>query len=61
MRFSGHAVVLPGVVDINGKRMLVYRSPQTGDYATQQVLVPTAAVSLLARPGTTVPVADLFV
>jgi Uma2 family endonuclease len=47
------------VVDINGRRLLVYRDPQAGDYATQQVLGPTDAISPLAAPAA-VRVADLL-
>jgi Uma2 family endonuclease len=49
------------VVDINGRRLLVYRDPQAGDYATQQVLGPADAVSPLAAPSAAVRVADLLV
>ena len=49
------------VVDINGRRLLVYRDPQAGDYATQRALGPTDAVSPLAAPAATVQVADLLV
>lgn len=49
------------VVDINGRRLLVYRDPRAGDYATQQALGPTDAVSPLAAPSATVRVADLLV
>jgi Uma2 family endonuclease len=48
------------VVDINGRRLLVYRDPQTGDYATQQALGPPDTVSPLAAPAVTVRVADLL-
>ena len=48
------------VVDINGRRLLVYRDPQAGDYATQQALGPADAVSLLAASAA-VRVADLLV
>jgi Uma2 family endonuclease len=48
------------VVDINGRRLLVYRDPQGGDYATQQVLGPSDAVTPLAAPAATVRVADLL-
>src|SRR5438270_3537640 len=48
------------VVDINGRRLLVYRDPQAGDYATQQALGPADAVSPLAAPAATVRVADLL-
>jgi Uma2 family endonuclease len=48
------------VVDVNGRRLLVYRDPQAGDYATQQALGPTDAVSPLAIPIATVRVADLL-
>jgi Uma2 family endonuclease len=49
------------VVDINGRRLLVYRDPQAGDYASQQSFGPAEAVSPLAAPLTTVRVADLLV
>ena len=49
------------VVDINGRRLLVYRDPRAGDYATQHVLGPADAVSPLAAPAATVRVADLLV
>ncbi len=47
------------VVDINGRRLLVYRDPQAGDYATQQILGPSDVVSPLAAPSA-VRVADLL-
>jgi Uma2 family endonuclease len=49
------------VVDINGRRLLVYRDPQAGDYANQQTLGPADAVAPLAVPTATVRVADLLV
>jgi Uma2 family endonuclease len=49
------------VVDVSGRRLLVYRDPQAGDYATQQALGPADAVSPLAAPAATVRVADLLV
>ena len=49
------------VVDINGRRLLVYRDPQSGDYATQQALGPVAVVSPLAAPAASVRVAALLV
>lgn len=48
------------VVDINGRRLLVYRDPQAGDYATQQVLGPADAIVPLVTPAT-VRVAELLV
>lgn len=48
------------VVDINGRRLLVYRDPRAGDYATQQALGPADAVAPLALPSATVRVADLL-
>ncbi len=48
------------VVDVNGRRLLVYRGPQAGDYATQQALGPADAVSPLAAPTAVVRVADLL-
>lgn len=49
------------VVDINGRRLLVYRDPQGGDYASQQTFGPADTVSPLAAPGAIVRVADLLV
>jgi Uma2 family endonuclease len=49
------------VVDINGRRLLVYRAPQMGDYATQQALGPADAIAPLAAPAAVVRVADLLV
>ncbi len=49
------------VVDINGRRLLVYRDPQSGDYASKQAFGVADAVSPLALPTATVRVADLLV
>jgi Uma2 family endonuclease len=49
------------VVDVNGRRLLVYRDPQAGDYAAQQALGPADAVSPLAAPTATMRVAELLV
>ena len=49
------------VVDINGRRLLVYRDLQAGDYATQQALGPADTISPLAAPTAAVRVADLLV
>src|SRR5262249_34994720 len=48
------------VVDVKGRRLLVYRDPVAGDYATQQALGLADAVSPLAAPTATVRVADLL-
>jgi Uma2 family endonuclease len=48
------------VVDVNGRRLLVYRDPRAGDYATQQALAPADVVSPLALPSAVVRVADLL-
>jgi Uma2 family endonuclease len=48
------------VVDINGRRLLVYRNPQGGDYVTQQTLGPMDTLSPLAAPTAVVRVADLL-
>lgn len=48
------------VVDINARKLLIYRDPQAGDYAIQQALGPADAVSPLAAPRATVRVADLL-
>jgi Uma2 family endonuclease len=49
------------VVDINGRRLLVYRDPQAGDYVTRQTLGPTDMLTPLASPTVTVRVSDLLV
>jgi Uma2 family endonuclease len=46
------------VVDINGRRLLVYRDPQAGDYTTQLIFGPADTVAPLAVPSGTVRVAD---
>jgi len=48
------------VVDVNARRLLVYRGPQGGDYANVQTLGPADAVTPLAAPGAAVRVADLL-
>jgi Uma2 family endonuclease len=48
------------VVDINGRQLLVYRDPQSGDYATRLAFGPTKAVSPLAAPPATVQVSDML-
>jgi Uma2 family endonuclease len=49
------------VVDINGRRLLSYRDPQAGDYATQQALGPADTISPLAAPAAVILVVDLLV
>ncbi len=48
------------VVDINGRRLLVFRDPQAGDYAARRALGPTDATSPLAAPTVAVRVEDLL-
>jgi Uma2 family endonuclease len=48
------------VVDINGRRLLVYRDPRAGDYAIQHVLGPADTVAPLAAQAAVVRVADLL-
>jgi Uma2 family endonuclease len=48
------------VVDINGRRLLVYRDPSAGDYATQQALGSADSVAPLSVPTRTVRVMDLL-
>ena len=48
------------VVDINGRKLLVYRNPQAGDYTTQRTLGLADSLSPLAAPAATVRVADLL-
>ena len=47
------------VADINGRKLLAYRDPKAGDYATQQTLGPSDAVTPLAVAAA-VRVADLL-
>ena len=49
------------VVDINGRKLLVYRDPQASDYTTQQTFGPADAVAPLAAPSAAVRVTDLLV
>ena len=49
------------VVDINGRRLLIYRDPRAGDYTTQQALGALDSVSPLAVQTAVVRVADLLV
>jgi Uma2 family endonuclease len=60
LRYARAAIREYWVVDINGRRLLVYRDPQNGDYATQQALSPADTVSPLAAPAAVVQVADLL-
>lgn len=48
------------VVDIAGRRLLVFRDPVAGDYASQQVLGPADTVSPLAAPAATIRVGDFL-
>lgn len=48
------------VVDVNGRRLLVYRDPRSGDYTNQQALGSADAVSPLVVPAVAVRVADLL-
>jgi Uma2 family endonuclease len=48
------------VVDITGRRLLVYRAPNAGDYTSQRVFGAADAVSPLAAPSETVRVTDLL-
>jgi Uma2 family endonuclease len=47
------------VVDINGRRLLVWRDPKNGDYVTPLILGPADSVTPLAAP-TAIRVADLL-
>ncbi|MBY0524030.1 MAG: Uma2 family endonuclease [Gemmataceae bacterium] len=49
------------VVDINGRRLLVYRNPQAGDYAAHLALGSADIISPLAAPAASVRVSDLLV
>lgn len=49
------------VVDINGRRLLVYRNPRAGDYATSLTFGSTDTLSPLAVSTATVRVSDLLV
>ena len=48
------------VVDINGRRLICYRDPQSGDYAIRQDFGPESSVSPLAAPTAAVRVADML-
>jgi Uma2 family endonuclease len=48
------------VVDVNGRRLHVYRDPKAGDYTSQRTFGPSESVSPLAAPSATVRVADLL-
>ena len=48
------------VIDVNGRRLLVYRDPQAGDYAVPQVFGLADTVTPLAAPSSAVRVADLL-
>lgn len=48
------------VVDINGRRLLVFRDPAAGDYTTRQSFDAEATVAPLAMPDSPVRVADLL-
>jgi len=49
------------LVDVSGRRLLVYRDPRAGDYDIQQVFGPGDTVSPLALTTATVRVAELLV
>jgi Uma2 family endonuclease len=49
------------VVDINGRRLLVYRAPRSGDYAAPLSLGPSDTISPLAAPKATLRVSELLV
>ncbi len=48
------------VVDINGRRVHVFRDPVAGDYTTQRMNQFGDSISPLALPGRSVQVADLL-
>lgn len=48
------------VVDIQGRGLLVFRDPKSGNYTTRMVLGPTDSISPLAVPAAFVKVADLL-
>jgi Uma2 family endonuclease len=49
------------VMDINGRRLLVYRDPQSGDYANQLPLGPQDSISPLAAPTARVRVTEMVI
>jgi Uma2 family endonuclease len=49
------------VVDTNGRKLLVYRDPQNGDYSSVQAYGPADTVAPLAAPTAAVRVADLLI
>ena len=48
------------VVDVNGRRLLVFRDPRGGDYATQQALGLADIIAPLASSAVVVRVSDLL-
>ena len=48
------------IVDVNTRRLLVYRDPQPAGYASLQTLRATESVSPLAAPDASAPVAELL-
>ena len=48
------------VLDVNARRLLVYRAPQGGEYADQRSLGTGDAIAPLAVPGQPLQVAALF-
>jgi Uma2 family endonuclease len=48
------------VADINGRQLLVYRDPESGDFAVRLALGPGATVSPLSASTSTVRIADML-
>jgi len=48
------------VVDVNGRKLIVYREPKNGDFASTVIFDAAAVVSPLANPTAEVRVAELF-
>lgn len=48
------------VVDINGRRLLVFRDPVAGDYASTRHFAPGDSLAPLAKPTANIAVSELF-
>lgn len=58
--YAGAGIPEYWIVDLNGRRLLVFRDPTSSDYATRLTLGPAEAIAHLAAPTAPVLVADLL-
>jgi len=59
--YAGAGIPDYWVVDINGRRLLVFRDPHSGDYAGRLSFGPTDTISPLAAPTATLRISDLLI